>query len=180
MHLLILFKQQGFLASLERNRYEMRYSFMFFMLILSVLSGCSVENKGNAEEIDQEVEVQEVMSNELKLDFYVMPLTKETQFVISLTNQSDQLKKLEFHSGQKYEIIVTNDKDEEVYTYSKGKMFSQALESALIKAGESMEWEETWQHENLPPGQYKAKVSILSHKSENLTIEKEWTVPSDN
>lgn len=158
----------------------MRYLFILFTLIVSQLSGCSVENKGNAEENNQEVEVQEVMSNELKLDFYVMPLSEETQFVISLTNQSDQLKKLEFHSSQKYEIIVTNEKREEVYTYSKGKMFSQALGSALIKAGESMEWEETWQHENLPPGQYKAKVSILSHKSENLTMEREWTVPSDN
>lgn len=158
----------------------MRYLFILFTLIVSQLSGCSVENKGNAEENNQEVEVQEVMSNELKLDFYVMPLSEETQFVISLTNQSDQLKKLEFHSSQKYEIIVTNEKGEEVYIYSKGKMFSQALGSALIKAGESMEWEETWQHENLPPGQYKAKVSILSHKSENLTMEREWTVPSDN
>ena len=99
---------------------------------------------------------------------------------VVMTFDSDQLKKLEFHSSQKYEIIVTNDKGEEVFIYSKGKMFSQALETALLKSGENMEWEETWKHDPLPPGQYKAKVSILSHKSDNLSLEREWTVPPNN
>lgn len=181
MHLLILFKQQGYLASLERNRVEMRLSLFLMFVLLSLLAGCSSEDRGNAaaEESNQEMEVMEVMSNELKLDFQVMPSSKETQFVITLTNQSEQLKKLEFHSSQKYEIIVTNGKGEEVFIYSKGKMFSQALETALIKSGESMEWEEIWQHESLPAGKYTAKMSILTDKDENLTVEKEWTVPSD-
>jgi len=148
--------------------------------VLSLLTGCASERNGDAEEMNQEVEVQEVMSKELEVDFQVIPLSKETQFLISLTNRSDQLKKLEFHSGQKYEIIVTNDKGEEVFIYSKGKMFSQALETALLKSGENMEWEETWKHDSLPPGQYKAKVSILSHKSDNLSLEREWTVPPNN
>ncbi len=181
MHLQILFKQQGYLASLERNRIEMRLSlFLMSVLISLLLTGCTSDNKGNATgEPNQEMEVLEVMSNELKLDFQVMPSSKETQFIITLTNQSDQLKKLEFHSSQKYEINVTNDKGEEVFIYSEGKMFSQALETALIKSGESMEWEEIWQHERLPAGKYTAKVSVLSHKDENLTMEREWTVPSD-
>ncbi len=160
----------------------MKIAILLIVLIsLLTITGCSTENKGNAEEINQEeVEVHEVMSEELELNFSVIPSLKETQFIISLTNQSDEMKKLEFHSSQKYEIVVTNDKGEEVFTYSKGKMFSQALDVALIKSGESMEWEEVWEHEKLPPGPYKAKVTILSHQSENLTMESEWTVPSDN
>ena len=158
----------------------MRRSLCLLIVIISLLTGCSSENKSNADETNQEVEVQEVMSNELDLDFQVMSSTNETQFLISLTNRSDQLKKVEFHSSQKYEISVTDQKGEEVFTYSKGKMFSQALETALIKSGENMEWEEVWKHDPLPSGQYKAKVTILSHKSNNLTLEREWTVPPNN
>ncbi|MGQ4665581.1 BsuPI-related putative proteinase inhibitor [Metabacillus halosaccharovorans] len=158
----------------------MKWILFLIVGVLSLLTGCASERNGDAEEINQEVEVQEVMSKELEVDFQVIPLSKETQFIISLTNQSDQLKKLEFHSSQKYEIIVTNDKGEEIFTYSRGKMFSQALETALLKSGENMEWEETWKHDPLPPGQYKAKVSILSHKSDNLSLEREWTVPPNN
>ncbi|WP_394187197.1 BsuPI-related putative proteinase inhibitor [Metabacillus halosaccharovorans] len=158
----------------------MKWILFLIVGVLSLLTGCASERNGDAEEMNQEVEVQEVMSKELEVDFQVIPLSKETQFIISLTNQSDQLKKLEFHSSQKYEIIVTNDKGEEIFTYSRGKMFSQALETALLKSGENMEWEETWKHDPLPPGQYKAKVSILSHKSDNLSLEREWTVPPNN
>lgn len=167
MRLQTLFKQQEYLGSLERNSW-MKIQVLIISTFLLFMTGCSFENKGEAEAIAEETEVKEVKNGDLDLKIDTETTENQTVFYITLTSDSNEMKKLEFPSSQKYEIIVKDYNKEEVFRYSKGKMFTQAIETALIKSGERMQWEEIWEHSNLPAGKYTVEVTILAHHTEDL------------
>lgn len=85
-------------------------------------------------------------------------------FDISLSNKANEDVEVTFPSGQKYEIIVFNEQGEEVYYYSADKTFIAAIENKVIKAGEILTWQETWDPSangiNLPAGTYQAEVEM--------------------
>lgn len=85
-------------------------------------------------------------------------------FEITFTNKAAEDVELTFPSGQKYEIMVTNEDGEGVYTYSADKTFIQAIEKLVIKAGETLTWEEEWNPMangiELPAGNYLAEATI--------------------
>jgi hypothetical protein len=149
----------------------MARSIVLFSMMIMFLFGCSGGNENTAntlvEEKDGEVKVE---IDELELMVDVNVLRNQAEFIITLINNSSETKKLEFSSSQKYEIIVTDQNNQEVYRYSEGKMFAQALESTSIKPAESIKWEEVW--EDIEPGEYEVEVSILSHDVEGLIKKK--------
>lgn len=149
----------------------MARSIVLFSIMMMFLFGCSGGNENTAntlvEEKDGEVKME---IDELELMVDVNVLRNQAEFIITLINNSSETKKLKFSSSQKYEIIVTDQNNQEVYRYSEGKMFAQALESTLIKPAESVKWEEIW--EGIKPGEYEVEVSILSHDAEGLIKKK--------
>lgn len=161
-----------------------RYT-MIFGLIFMILCGCSnnpateeTVNQNVIEETDKEEEKEEAgnadMGNENgKLDMQVDVdiIDHQAKIAITLTNHSNEIKKLEFPTSQKYEIIITDENNQEVYRYSEGKMFTQALEYAIIKQGESIKWEEIWDYSNeeITPGVYEVQISIIPANNKELT-----------
>lgn len=143
----------------------MKRTIVLYGMLIMFLFGCS-ENT-IVEEKEGEVKVE---SGELELLIDVNVLSNQAEFIITLINNSSKTKRLEFSSSQKYEIIVTDQNNHEVYRYSEGKMFAQALESTLIKQGESIKWEEIW--EGIKPGEYEVEISILSDDAEGLIKKK--------
>jgi hypothetical protein len=135
-----------------------------------LLSGCSSGNENTANEIVKEAKEVVGENKELELLFNVRVMNNQAEFIITLKNNTKEIKKLEFPSSQKYEIIVTDEKKQEVYRYSEGKMFTQAIEYALIKPDESMQWKELWEYEKdrVKPGDYEATVFILARDTNQL------------
>lgn len=61
---------------------------------------------------------------------------------LTLRNTREQPVELQFGSGQRFEIVLKNAKGEEVYRWSNGKFFTQALGSETLGPGER-NWAET-------------------------------------
>jgi Intracellular proteinase inhibitor len=177
MPLQTLFKQLVSLAFLERSN-KMRG--VFYILVIFFLTGCSLEDRSEAESIVPETEVKEVKNGELDLNVSIYHDKHTIQFIITLKNNTNEMKKVEFPTSQKYEIIIKNKNDKEVYRYSKGKMFTQAIETALIKSGESMEWEEVWEHSSLAPGEYTAEITILAPHTVELKKEESFQISEES
>ncbi|MGX1194846.1 BsuPI-related putative proteinase inhibitor [Metabacillus sp. SLBN-84] len=117
---------------------------LLFITVFLILAGC-----GQSAEQPQEKEQAEEVSGDMEeKDVELSVETKEESGVVQITmmvkNNSDEEKNFEFSSGQKYEIIITDPNGAEVYKYSKGKMFTQALQYVTIPPGESKTYEETW------------------------------------
>ncbi|UOK58819.1 proteinase inhibitor [Bacillus sp. CMF21] len=141
---------------------------VFIMLGLLFLVGCgqTAENKDEAEEVSGNVETKEV---QLAVETKESP--ESVQINITLKNNTDEEKNFEFSSGQKYEIIITDPNGAEVYKYSKGRMFTQALQYLKLPSGESQTWQETWDKKSagnkIEAGEYTVKV-LLTGKAEGV------------
>jgi Intracellular proteinase inhibitor len=141
---------------------------VFIMLGLLFLAGCgqTAENKDEAEEVSGDVETKEV---QLAVETKESP--ESVQINITLKNNTDEEKNFEFTSGQKYEIIITDPNGAEVYKYSKGRMFTQALQYLKLSSGESQTWQETWDKKSagnkIKAGEYTVTV-LLTGKAEGV------------
>ncbi|USK34772.1 proteinase inhibitor [Bacillus sp. F19] len=141
---------------------------VFIMLGLLFLVGCgqTAENKDEAEEVSGDVETKEV---QLAVETKESP--ESVQINITLKNNTNEEKNFEFSSGQKYEIIITDSNGAEVYKYSKGRMFTQALQYLTLPPGESQTWQETWDKKSagkkVEAGEYTVTV-LLTGKAEGV------------
>ena len=93
---------------------------------------------------------------------------KEDQVVFDfeLINRYSEAKELRFGSGQQFEIVIRNEKDEEVYRYSEGKAFTLALVYRNIDPGASLTWQDQWDMRDqegklVSPGRYRAEIEIM-------------------
>lgn len=98
-------------------------------------------------------------------------------FDFQLINHYPEQKQLMFGSGQQFELIITDEKGEEVYRCSDDKVFTLALEYKDINPGESLKWQDEWDMTNkdgekLESGKYKAKIRIIAIQEDNQEIDK--------
>ncbi|MFC4737232.1 BsuPI-related putative proteinase inhibitor [Bacillus daqingensis] len=65
----------------------------------------------------------------------------EINVTLTLTNNGDSDAALDFRSGQKYDVKIYDSSGTKVYDYSEDMMFTQALETVELAAGESISYE---------------------------------------
>lgn len=85
--------------------------------------------------------------NSLHFSISIQP--EENHFTIQfyLKNKSNQPIKLEFPTSQNFEWVVKNEIGREVYRYSIGKAFLQAIQEKKIKPKETLKWEDQWDYQ---------------------------------
>ena len=59
-------------------------------------------------------------------------IEEEFEVEIILENTSEEEQKLNFNTGQRFDIIVLGSKEEVLYRWSQDKMFTQALGSVVL------------------------------------------------
>ncbi|MFG6120401.1 BsuPI-related putative proteinase inhibitor [Thalassobacillus sp. B23F22_16] len=128
------------------------------------------EEETNSENEEESHDVIKKAVNDLALHSEIKPENNKVHFQFSLENQGDEAYELGFTSGQKYEIVVKNDADEEVYRFSEGQMFTQALETKTLEPGDSLSFEEVWL-DGVEPGDYNAAISIEANSVNSQTLE---------
>ncbi len=97
-------------------------------------------------------------------------------FDFRLMSHYSQTEELKFSSGQQFEIVIIDENDEEVYRYSDGKAFTEALVFKTIKPGELLKWNDEWdmtdkKGNKLTEGKYKAEIKVLVMEENNEKIE---------
>lgn len=137
------------------------------MFSLLILAGC-----GQSSETDESKEVSgNVETKEVQFTVDAKERQGNVQFEMTLKNNTDEEKNFEFRSGQKYDIIVQDKNGAEVYKYSRGRMFTQAIQYVNLLPGESQTWQETWDlksdGEKVKPGEYNVIV-VLTGKAEGV------------
>ncbi len=61
---------------------------------------------------------------------------------VEIRNVSKQSVELAFSSGLKYDFVLLDAQDKELYRWSRGKFFTMALESISIRPGERITYSE--------------------------------------
>ena len=93
--------------------------------------------------------------------------TKDVRFALHVTNRADKNVELMCPSGQTHEFLVTDESGREVWRWSEGRMFTQALQSKLLGGAETATYEETWQ-----PGTRTGHFTVVATlRSSSHTVE---------
>lgn len=66
------------------------------------------------------------------------------RFALHVTNVSDHAVELDFPSGQTHDFVVVDSIGREVWRWSDGRMFTQALQNKLLGSKETVTYEERW------------------------------------
>nr|MDJ0792302.1 BsuPI-related putative proteinase inhibitor [Acidimicrobiia bacterium] len=94
---------------------------------------------------------------------------------IDARNITDDDTTLTFTSGQRVEFTLSDDSGE-VYRWSEGMMFTQAIETAELPAGSVYGTTLTGEPIGVAPGTYLAKAWITAAEAANVVVEWETTV----
>ncbi|MTH53273.1 hypothetical protein GKZ89_07585 [Bacillus mangrovi] len=85
-------------------------------------------------------------------------------------NDAPAAETVTFPTGQTFELIILDEDGNEVYKYSKGKMFTQAIRKMEFERGEEKVFQERWKYtEDTKPGEYRVLAELTG--SSNLSAE---------
>ena len=93
-------------------------------------------------------------------------VNSEVSFAFHITNNAAKSLELTFPSGQTHEIAVLDSAGREVWRWSEGRLFTQALQNRVLEASETVTYQASWKPERA--GHY---VAVASLKSVNHPLE---------
>lgn len=146
------------------KKFLITFILLFFISISLFANVTLAKAKGHNNEI----------LNSLHFSISIQP--DEHQFTIQfyLKNKSNQPIKLEFPTSQNFEWTVKDEIGREVYRYSIGKAFLQAIQEKKIKPKETLQWEDQWDYkingELLKKGIYSVEGWLTATKVNGKNI----------
>ncbi|MGE6630948.1 BsuPI-related putative proteinase inhibitor [Bacillus sp. NPDC077027] len=135
---------------------------LVLLLVPLILAACGTKKDDIP---DKEVSLG---MGEKTVQLTIKPVQKDrsVQFDMSLKNDSDRDIEFTFNTSQKFELSVYDENGTEKYRYSKDRMFTQAIQSFVLKAGEAYDFQDTWSND-VRPGTYEVVVTFKG-KAEGL------------
>ncbi|WP_347861195.1 BsuPI-related putative proteinase inhibitor [Salimicrobium sp. PL1-032A] len=132
---------------------------------LIILAACGTsedtEAESDAQESDQEESVSiDELAEQLKVTSEVEVEGETAAVSFSLTNEGEEAVELGFASGQQFDVHITDESGENVYTYSADRSFTQEQSKKELDSGEMMENAAQWE-EGAEAGEYEATVTFL-------------------
>ena len=88
----------------------------------------------------------------------------EVRFLLHVTNTGDRPLEFTFPSSQRFEFVVQDEDGDEVWRWSEGMAFLQAISHATLAPGETWNFDAAWEPGNRT-GRYQVvgKVTASGH-----------------
>ncbi len=90
------------------------------------------------------------------------------KLALHVTNLATHTVEVNFPSGQTHEFIILDSAGAEVWRWSTGKMFTQALQNRNVDANATLSFNEQWKAE----GRHGKYTALATLKSSNHPVEK--------
>ncbi|MFZ3589196.1 BsuPI-related putative proteinase inhibitor [Bacillus sp. DJP31] len=154
--------------------------FIFIIGLLFLAAGCgSTDEVTNGNTGNEELEETTSPSIDLA-DFStkveIEPTKEKATFQMTFTNNSEEVADLTFSSGQKFEVVVSDNAGDEVYRYSDGKMFTMALVMQKLEAGDKLtfqdEWDYTKEGKKVEAGDYRVVATVIPIEINGKKVDK--------
>ncbi|MBX3132172.1 MAG: hypothetical protein KF689_02140 [Gemmatimonadaceae bacterium] len=88
------------------------------------------------------------------------------QFSFDVTNASARKLELLFNDGRTHDIVVLDTLGREVWRWSEGRMFTQAVQMRVLRASDTLRFAESWRDPQ--PGHY---VAVATMPARNHPVE---------
>ena len=97
------------------------------------------------------------------------------KFALKVVNNTTKMVEIYFPDGQTHDFVVADSAGKEIWRWSEGRMFTQAMKSKTLKGKDEAVFEESWDSK----GHHGAFTAIAVLKSENFPVETkvQFTLP---
>jgi hypothetical protein len=75
-------------------------------------------------------------------------------------NEGKKKLELNFNDGRTHDVVVLDSLGKEVWRWSKGRIFTQAMQNKVLRTSDSLTYEESWK--DAMPGRYVAVATLSS------------------
>lgn len=93
---------------------------------------------------------------------------EEVEFALRVTNASGKRLELSFPDGKTHDVAVLDAAGREVWRWSRERMFTSAVQTKLLGAGETTSYSERW---TPPAGAAGSYTVVASLYSSNIPVE---------
>lgn len=99
---------------------------------------------------------------------------REVTFSFQVMNAGKKKLEVAFPDGRTHDVVVLDSLGREVWRWSEGRMFTQAMQNRVLRTSDVLMYEEEW--DSPAPGNY---VAVATLASKNYPVEQrvEFTVP---
>ena len=84
----------------------------------------------------------------------------EVRFEFHVTNVGRKAAEVSFPDGRTHDVVVLDEAGREVWRWSDGRFFTQAIQQHVVRAGDGLAYDAAW--ERPAPGRYTAVASLAS------------------
>jgi hypothetical protein len=84
----------------------------------------------------------------------------DVRFAFNVTNAGSKKIELQFPDGRTHEVIVLDSLGREVWRWSEGRLFTQAVQNRVLRSSDSLRYEESWR--DARPGTYTVVATLAS------------------
>jgi len=92
----------------------------------------------------------------------------EVEFTLSVTNTTDRRLELGFADGKTHDMVVLDAAGREVWRWSRDRMFTSAVQTKLLGAGDATSYTERW---SPPAGAAGSFTVVATLNSSNMPLE---------
>lgn len=82
------------------------------------------------------------------------------RFEFAVVNEGKKKLELEFANGRTHDVVVLDSLGREVWRWSEGRAFTQAMQNKVLRTSDSLRYEESWK--DATPGRYVAVATLAS------------------
>lgn len=87
-------------------------------------------------------------------------IAEGVRFEFRVTNTGEKKLEVNFPSGQTHELVVLDTLGREVWRWSAGRMFTQALQNKVLRTSDALAYAGRWR--DAPRGRYVAVATLAS------------------
>jgi hypothetical protein len=84
----------------------------------------------------------------------------EVTFDFAVINEGKKKLEVKFADGRTHDLVVLDSLGNEVWRWSEGRAFTQAMQNKVLRASDALRYEEEW--DEPAPGRYVAVATLAS------------------
>ncbi len=104
--------------------------------------------------------IGEVASNAPLTPSLDIAVNDDVRFAFHVANDGAKKLELLFADGRTHDVVVLDSIGREVWRWSDGRLFTQAVQSKVLRASDRLAFEEAW--DDARPGTYTAVATLAS------------------
>ncbi len=129
-----------------------------WLLVAGSLGGCSVRQGAGGVGLVGELRVAE--------DTFALAGRREVGVVYAVQNRSGKVVRLEFPTGQRLEVVLTDERGRRLFLWSEDRQFEEKPSQVLVNPGERLEYEASVPTRDMEAGGvYAVEARLVGYSS---------------